>query len=108
MGDLLKWLLKGLFPSLLAPELNSAAAMLSFIQSTTPANLNLNGLATWARSGFLCEHLVRPGEDGDLAYRGFTDTSFLDLVSHGLKRSSPGETRFGDFEPSHRCGCARA
>ena len=38
-------------------------------------------VASWARSGFLSEHLVRPGEDGDIVYRGFVDTSFLDLVS---------------------------
>ena len=103
LGDLLKWLLKGLYPALLSPELNTAEAMLDFVRSAKPANLDLGGLASWARSGFLSEHLVRPGEDGDIVYRGFTDTSFLDLVSHGLKRSSPGETRFGDFEPSHRC-----
>ena len=104
LGDLLKWLLKGLYPALLQPELTSADAMLDFVRTATPANLNLNDLAMWAKSGFLSEHLVRPGEDGDIVYRGFTDTTFLDLISHGLKRSSPDQIRFGDFEPSHRCG----
>ena len=104
LGDLLKWLLKGLYPSLLAPELQSPETMLNFIRSAAVKNLNLNDLASWAKSGFLSEHLVRPGEDGDICYRGFTDTNFLDLISHGLKRSSPDQIRFGDFEPSHRCG----
>jgi hypothetical protein len=35
--------------------------------------------------------------------RGFTDTTFLDLISRGLRKSPPGDVRFGDFEPSHRC-----
>jgi hypothetical protein len=79
--------------------------MEEFLASAPP---NLTNMAQWARSGFLSEHLVRPGEDGDIVYRGFTDTSFLDLVSHCLKRSPPGESRFGDFEPSHRCAAAAA
>ena len=104
LSDLLKSLLKGLFPALLAPQLTSAEAMLEFIRAATPESLKLNDLAQWARSGFLSEHLVRPGADGDIVFRGFTTTSFLDLISHGLKRSSPDEVRFGDFEPSHRYG----
>lgn len=105
LSDLLNWLLKGLYPELLAPEFTCVETMLSFVRTATPANLSLRNLAQWARSGFLSEHLVRPGQDGDITFRGFADTSFLDLVSHGLKRSPPGQTRFGDFEPSHRCGC---
>ncbi len=66
MGDILKWLLKGLYPSLLDPELRTAAAMSDFLASAPP---NLTNMAAWARSGFLTEHIVRPGEDGDIVYK---------------------------------------
>ena len=40
--------------------------MEEFLASAPP---NLTNMAQWARSGFLSEHLVRPGEDGDIVYR---------------------------------------
>ena len=66
MGDILKWLLKGLYPSLLSAELRSASAMEAFLRDAPP---NLTNMAAWARSGFLTEHIVRPGEDGDIVYK---------------------------------------
>ena len=42
--------------------------------------------------------------DGDITWKGFTSTSLLDLVSHGLKGpvGSSGDAPLGDFAPSHR------
>lgn len=45
------------------------AAMEEYLASEGPKNLNLGDMAAWARSGFLSEHLVRPGEDGDIVYK---------------------------------------
>ena len=56
----------GLYPSLLNPELRTASAMEAFLASAPP---NLTNMAAWARSGFLSEHLIRPGEDGDIVYK---------------------------------------
>jgi hypothetical protein len=56
----------GLYPALLKPELRTAAAMEAFLAKAPP---NLTNMAQWARGGFLSEHLVRPGEDGDIVYK---------------------------------------
>jgi hypothetical protein len=55
-----------LYPSLLNPELRTAEAMAEFLENATP---NLTNMAAWARGGFLTEHIVRPGEDGDIVYK---------------------------------------
>ena len=44
LGDLLKWLLKGLYPTLLNTELNTPEAMQEYIKQAPP-NLNLNNRA---------------------------------------------------------------
>ena len=51
--------------------------------------------------------LPRPSQgDGDLVWRGFEDTSLLDLVSRSL-RADGATVRRGDFEPSHRVAVYR-
>jgi CBS-domain-containing membrane protein len=51
LGDLLKWLLKGLYPTLLNTELNTPEAMQEYIKQAPP-NLNLNNCA--------CRHVALP------------------------------------------------
>jgi len=97
----LKKVLRELFPTLSQPGLVTVEAMQAKLASDDTIK---ESLASWARAGFLSEHIVRPGDhDGDISYAGFNETSFLDLVSHGLKRSpADAPPSVGDFEPSHR------
>lgn len=100
-GDALTKLLVELFPSICDAKLTTPAAMAEALARNAST---VDNIAQWARDGFLSEHIVRPGSnnDGDLSYAGFDETTLLDLVSRGLKRSPSAEVRRGDFEPSHR------
>ena len=45
---------------------------------------------------------MRPGEDGDYVYKGFSNKSLLDILSRGLQRRPAPARAYGDLRPSHR------
>jgi len=100
MSDILAWLLAGLFPQLLGSELTTAPAMAAHLAANKRAFRT--DLASWAKDGFLAEHIVRPGSDGAMTWRVLSDTTLLDIVSRGLQRKP--RPCPGDFEPAHRIG----
>ena len=119
-GDLLRQLLRGCYPRLLAPDLLSQEDVEAFLRGDARGddarpNVDEKKRDETARSGFAAlaadaerefqsawRAFARVGDDGDVCFAGFDDTTMLDFVSRGLDCRKLEEKRRGDFEPGHR------
>ena len=122
-GDLLRQLLRGCYPRLLAPDLLSQEDVEAFLRGDARGddarpNVDEKKRDETARSGFsgfaalaadaerefqsAWRAFARVGDDGDVCFAGFDDTTMLDFVSRGLDCRKLEEKRRGDFEPGHR------
>jgi hypothetical protein len=119
-GDLLRQLLRSCYPQLLAPDLLSQEDVEAFLRGDARGddarpNVDEKKRDETARSGFAAlaadaerefqsawRAFARVGDDGDVCFAGFDDTTMLDFVSRGLDCRKLEEKRRGDFEPGHR------
>lgn len=119
-GDLLRQLLRSCYPRLLAPDLLSQEDVEAFLRGDARGddarpNVDEKKRDETARSGFAAlaadaerefqsawRAFARVGDDGDVCFAGFDDTTMLDFVSRGLDCRKLEEKRRGDFEPGHR------
>ena len=122
-GDLLRQLLRSCYPQLLAPDLLSQEDVEAFLRGDARGddarpNVDEKKRDETARSGFsgfaalaadaerefqsAWRAFARVGDDGDVCFAGFDDTTFLDLVSRGLDCRELEDKRRDDFEPGHR------
>ena len=122
-GDLLRQLLRSCYPQLLAPDLLSQEDVEAFLRGDARGddarpNVDEKKRDETARSGFsgfaalaadaerefqsAWRAFARVGDDGDVCFAGFDDTTMLDFVSRGLDCRKLEEKRRGDFEPGHR------
>ena len=120
-GDLLRQLLRSCYPQLLAPDLLSQEDVEAFLRGDargddarpnvdekkrdeTARSRGFAALAADAEREFQSawRAFARVGDDGDVCFAGFDDTTMLDFVSRGLDCRKLEEKRRGDFEPGHR------
>jgi CBS domain-containing protein len=115
-GDLLRQLLRACYPRLLAPDLLSQEDMEAFFRHeargdderpNVDAEDDDDEFAALARDAerefqSAWRAFARVGDDGDVCFAGFDDTTVLDFVSRGLDCRKLEEKRRGDFEPGHR------
>ena len=115
-ADLLRQLLRSCYPRLLAPDLLSQEDMEELFRGDArgdDARPNVDAepptdvfaeMASDAESEFQSawRAFARVGDDGDVCFAGFDDTTFLDLVSRGLDCRELEDKRRDDFEPGHR------
>ena len=115
-GDLLRQLLRACYPRLLAPDLLSQEDMEAFFlheargddeRPNVDAEDDDDEFAALARDAerefqSAWRAFARVGDDGDVCFAGFDDTTVLDFVSRGLDCRKLEEKRRGDFEPGHR------
>ena len=119
-GDLLRQLLRSCYPQLLAPDLLSQEDVEAFLRGDARGddarpNVDKKKRDETERSGFAAlatdaerefqsawRAFARVGDDGDVCFAGFDDTTMLDFVSRGLDCRKLEEKRRGDFEPGHR------
>jgi CBS domain-containing protein len=115
-GDLLRQLLRACYPRLLAPDLLSQEDMEAFFRHeargdderpNVDAEDDDDEFAARARDAerefqSAWRAFARVGDDGDVCFAGFDDTTVLDFVSRGLDCRKLEEKRRGDFEPGHR------
>ena len=114
-------LLRSLYPALLRPDLISASDIKEVLYKQVPqqqqggaggAHLEEEGttadffesMVSDAQTNFSSSwsKLVRVGEDGDICWAGYKDTTLLDVISRGLDCRDIEDKRRGDFDPSHR------
>lgn len=119
-GDLLRQILRTCYPRLLAPDLLSQEDMEAFFRHEARGddarpNVDTDDDDDDDRAGFAAlardaerefqsawRAFARVGDDGDVCFAGFDDTTVLDFVSRGLDCRKLEEKRRGDFEPGHR------
>ena len=116
-ADLLRQLLRSCYPRLLAPDLLSEEDMEALFrgdargEDTRPTvdakrgdDAGFAEIASDAEREFQSawRAFARVGDDGDVCFAGFDDTTMLDFVSRGLDCRKLEEKRRGDFEPGHR------
>ena len=116
-ADLLRQLLRSCYPRLLAPDLLSEEDMEALFrgdargEDTRPTvdakrgdDAGFAEIASDAEREFQSawRAFARVGDDGDVCFAGFDDTTFLDFVSRGLDCRRLEDRRRGDFEPGHR------